>query len=310
MVMPPGEGLSADDRLLESEPALVEALRDKILASGPITFARFMQRALYEADLGYYAVPVSRIGREGDFLTAPEAHGLFGRTLAGQVAECWRRLGGPPRFTLREYGAASGALAAPLLTSLRDKAPEAYAALTYEPVEVNAYRLAGLRARLEGEGTADRLDPELGDRAGSGGARAGTAGATGRGGGGRHVARRGCRDGTDHRRLARQQRHGKDEGKPVLAEGLSFSITVHRQFLTSIDDWRVVVPCLPVSGRLFAVWAVIQTLYLVAQVASGLDGETGNIVGKGFDARAAAYVLILERGACQRELSVRYDLVD
>ena len=158
MVMPPGEGLSADDRLLESEPALVEALRDEILASGPITFARFMQRALYEADLGYYAVPVSRIGREGDFLTAPEAHGLFGRTLAGQVAECWRRLGGPPRFTLREYGAGSGALAAPLLASLRDEAPEAYVALIYQPVEVNAYRLAGLRARLEGEGTADRLD--------------------------------------------------------------------------------------------------------------------------------------------------------
>jgi SAM-dependent MidA family methyltransferase len=157
--MPPGGGPTAGDRLLESEPALVEALRAEILASGPITFARFMQRALYEPGLGYYAVPVSRIGREGDFLTAPEAHGLFGRTLAGQVAECWRRLDGPPRFTLREYGAGSGALASPLLVGLRDEAPEAYVALTYQPLEVNPYRLAGLRARLEGEGTADRLDP-------------------------------------------------------------------------------------------------------------------------------------------------------
>jgi SAM-dependent MidA family methyltransferase len=149
----------ADDRWQESEPELVEALRDEILASGPITFARFMQRALYEPDLGYYAVPVSRIGREGDFLTAPEAHALFGWTLASQVAECWRRLEGPPRFMLREYGAGSGALAAPLLAGLRDEAPEAYAALTYQPVEVNPHRLAELRARLEADGTADRLDP-------------------------------------------------------------------------------------------------------------------------------------------------------
>ncbi len=163
VVTPSAGGPSADDRWLESEPALVEALRDEILAAGPITFARFMERALYEPGLGYYMVPTARARREGDFLTAPEAHTLFGRTLASQVAECWRRLARPPRFTLREYGAGSGALAAPLLSSLRDEAPEAYAALTYQPVEVNPHRLAELQARLEAEGTADRLDPGIWD---------------------------------------------------------------------------------------------------------------------------------------------------
>ena len=161
VVMPSAAGMIADDRWQESEPELVEALRDEILASGSITFAGFMQRALYEPGLGYYEVPAARPGRGGDFLTAPEAHKLFGRTLASQVAECWRRLEGPPRFTLREYGAGSGALAAPLLSNLRDEAPEAYAALAYQPLDVNPHRLAELQARLEGDGTADRLDPGI-----------------------------------------------------------------------------------------------------------------------------------------------------
>ncbi len=160
--VPPRPGpsrVSADHEwhLLESQPALVDALRDEILSSGPITFARFMSRALYEPGQGYYAVAAPRPGRDGDFLTAPEAHPLFGRTLAGQIVDCWERLGGPSRFTLREYGAGSGSLAAPLLATLRDEAPETFAALVYQPVEVNPYRLADLHARLEREAGADPL---------------------------------------------------------------------------------------------------------------------------------------------------------
>ncbi len=102
-------GPTADSRLLESETALVERLRDEILAGGPITFARFMERALYEPGLGYYAVGDARPGRGGDFLTAPEAHSLFGRTLASQVAECWRRLGGSaPLHAARIRGRVGG----------------------------------------------------------------------------------------------------------------------------------------------------------------------------------------------------------
>ena len=142
---------------LESQPALVDALRDEILSSGAITFARFMSRALYEPGQGYYAVAAPRPGRDGDFLTAPEAHPLFGRTLARQIVDCWERLGGPSRFTLREYGAGSGSLAAPLLATLRDEAPETFAALVYQPAEVNPYRLADLRARLEQEAGVDPL---------------------------------------------------------------------------------------------------------------------------------------------------------
>ena len=38
----------------ESEPRLVERIRAEIAADGPITFARFMELALYDPELGYY----------------------------------------------------------------------------------------------------------------------------------------------------------------------------------------------------------------------------------------------------------------
>jgi SAM-dependent MidA family methyltransferase len=153
-----GSQPSVDARRLDSDAGLVDAIRDEILAQGAITFARFMQRALYEPGRGYYAGPEPRPGRDGDFLTAPEAHDLFGRTVARQVAECWHRLDGPAAFTVREYGAGNGMLAAAMLAGLRDEEPPAYGAVAYEPIELNPWRMAELRGRLERDGLRDRLD--------------------------------------------------------------------------------------------------------------------------------------------------------
>jgi SAM-dependent MidA family methyltransferase len=105
-------------------PELIDRLRHDIELNGPITFAHFMQRALYEPGLGYYATSRDRPTREGDFLTAPELHPIFGRAVAAQVDEMWQRLGRPADFTIREYGAGRGTLGAAIDHSFR-----------YEPVE-------------------------------------------------------------------------------------------------------------------------------------------------------------------------------
>ena len=60
-----------------------------IRASGPVSFARFMDIALYHPTLGYYRQPGRKPGRGGDFMTSPELHPFFGNTLARQVAETW-----------------------------------------------------------------------------------------------------------------------------------------------------------------------------------------------------------------------------
>ena len=71
-----------------SDPDLTERLRSEIRRSGPMTFARFMELALYDPMAGYYTSPQGHAaaskgpGRNADFLTAPESHPIFGWALA------------------------------------------------------------------------------------------------------------------------------------------------------------------------------------------------------------------------------------
>jgi SAM-dependent MidA family methyltransferase len=89
----------------------VAAIRDEIQASagGRITFARFMERALTEPDLGYYATSELRPTRTGDFLTAPELHPLFGRCI-GRLVGAAQTASGRSSYRVLEYGAGRGTL--------------------------------------------------------------------------------------------------------------------------------------------------------------------------------------------------------
>jgi SAM-dependent MidA family methyltransferase len=139
----------------------VEQLRARIAASGPITFAAFMEVALYDPDHGYYRRPERRPGRGGDFLTAPEATPLFGITLARQMADCWERLGSPDRFTIREYGAGIGGLAYDILAGLSEASPGAFEAVEYRLVDVNDAQLAGAIDAMTEVGLGGKVSAEL-----------------------------------------------------------------------------------------------------------------------------------------------------
>jgi len=143
-----------------SDPDLVARICGEIAATGPITFARFMELALYDPEGGYYRAAAERAGRTGDFLTAPEAHPIFGRALARQLEETWERLDRPRPFVVREYGAGSGALAAALLAELDREGGAAGGVTIYEPVEINAHRREQLGERLRSAGLGERLLPE------------------------------------------------------------------------------------------------------------------------------------------------------
>ncbi|HEY7598334.1 MAG TPA: SAM-dependent methyltransferase [Candidatus Limnocylindrales bacterium] len=106
------------------DPRLVELLRSEIEGAGPITFARFMQLALYAPGLGYYATSAERATRDGDFLTAPELHPIFGRVLARQIEEMRQRLGTPRGFVVREHGAARQVLRTAMPDGVRYEAIE------------------------------------------------------------------------------------------------------------------------------------------------------------------------------------------
>ena len=121
--------------------ALVARLRDEIGATGPVTFARFMERALYEPDLGYYATTHDRPTMTGDFLTAPELHPIFGWAIANQIDEMWRRLGEPSDFVLREYGAGRGTLGRTVGEGLARTGSPLAKQLRYDPIDIDAGEL-------------------------------------------------------------------------------------------------------------------------------------------------------------------------
>jgi len=61
-------------------------IREEIARSGAVSFARFMELALYAPACGYYERPRD-IGRRGDFFTSVSVGPVFGGLLAFQFAQ-------------------------------------------------------------------------------------------------------------------------------------------------------------------------------------------------------------------------------
>jgi SAM-dependent MidA family methyltransferase len=155
--------MTPDPRLpaTESLAELAAVIRSEIESSPShrITFARFMELALYEPELGYYRGGTDRPTRTGDFLTAPETHDIFGWTVARRLEEMWAELGRPRSFRIFEYGAGSGTLAVSILEGFyRHGQTELLNSVRYTPIETNPHRLADLAARFDGAGFAEQLD--------------------------------------------------------------------------------------------------------------------------------------------------------
>jgi SAM-dependent MidA family methyltransferase len=85
-------------------------------SAGKITFAQFMQHALYESGLGYYTAGAHKFGAEGDFVTAPEISPLFGYCLAEQCRDVLCTLRSP---CILEFGAGTGKMALHILQHLQ-----------------------------------------------------------------------------------------------------------------------------------------------------------------------------------------------
>ncbi len=96
------------------EARLVEELR----SNPPITFAGFMDRALYDAQHGYYASGIQRTGWAGDFVTSPEIDPAFGTLWAAAFERIWEAAGRPEPFHAIEIGAGEGGFAHAVLDAV------------------------------------------------------------------------------------------------------------------------------------------------------------------------------------------------
>jgi len=135
---------TAEEQALSAR--LQQRIREEIAAAGgAISFARFMELALYAPELGYYAAGKQKFGAAGDFTTAPELGSLFARCLARPCQDILAELGGGD---ILEVGAGSGALATDLLLELETLGalPERYLILELG-TELRARQAETLRDR-------------------------------------------------------------------------------------------------------------------------------------------------------------------
>lgn len=113
-----GNQLSSDQQQITSE--LQALLGNRIQTDGPMPFSEYMHSCLYEPGLGYYVNGLSKIGADGDFITAPELSVSFASCLATQAAEVLQAQSfkATAGRDILEFGAGSGRLACDVLKAL------------------------------------------------------------------------------------------------------------------------------------------------------------------------------------------------
>jgi SAM-dependent MidA family methyltransferase len=133
--------------VIELSPLHTEVKR-LIKASGPMPVWRYMDLCLSHPQHGYY---ISRdpLGREGDFITAPEVSQMFGELLGLWAASVWKALGSPQLFRLIEIGPGRGTMMSDALRALR-VLPPLYQTLPGQLVYNNPVRGQNHNATLTG----------------------------------------------------------------------------------------------------------------------------------------------------------------
>ncbi len=103
----------------ETPSPLLDHIKRRIVLSGPISIADFMNEALAHPEYGYYRKQ-DPFGRAGDFITAPEVSQMFGELIGLWAAVSWQQMGCPPKIDLIELGPGRGTLMADALRAVRN----------------------------------------------------------------------------------------------------------------------------------------------------------------------------------------------
>lgn len=127
---------------------LAAALRERIARDGPISVHDYMQVCLADRRAGYYARR-QPIGREGDFVTAPEISQIFGELIGIWVAAVWQSMGEPASVIVAELGPGRGTLMADALRVFKT-VPKLFDSVTVALVETSPVLREAQRGTLRG----------------------------------------------------------------------------------------------------------------------------------------------------------------
>ncbi len=121
-------------------------LKERIKREGLITVADYMQACLHDPEFGYY-VKQPAIGRDGDFITAPEISQIFGELIGLWCAVVWQQMGSPEKVNLIELGPGRGTLMRDALRAA-SKVPGFVEAISVHLVETSHHLQAVQRETL------------------------------------------------------------------------------------------------------------------------------------------------------------------
>lgn len=122
---------------LSGHSGLISEIKTQIQKKGHITFADFMDMALYSPAKGYYLSDRTKWGADGDYLTNIDISPVFSRLLASQLNQMWEMLGSPPEFTIVEIGAGRGTLSFQIKEAIEDSFHEFYKTVDFKLVDVS-----------------------------------------------------------------------------------------------------------------------------------------------------------------------------
>lgn len=126
---------------------LEQLIRDRIRDHGPVPVSDYMTLALAHSDQGYYQ-KADPLGREGDFITAPEISQAFGEIIGLWCVVTWQQAGGPSPFHLVELGPGRGTLMADALRAA-SAVPDFIAAADIHLVETSPVLRACQQEKLQ-----------------------------------------------------------------------------------------------------------------------------------------------------------------
>ena len=115
----------------EGSRSLLGEIRAQIEAKGSLPVSDYMRRCLAHTYAGG-----RMLGRDGDFVTAPEISQIFGELLGLWAAVVWQQMGSPVPVHLVELGPGRGTMMADMLRAIR-RVPAFAAAVSVHMVETS-----------------------------------------------------------------------------------------------------------------------------------------------------------------------------
>ena len=127
---------------------ILSHLKQKMLTNRNkcLSYAEFMQEALYHPNYGYYMKDRKKVGTEGDFYTSSNVSDVYGKIFAKHFYRVLRQTDLPP--VIYEMGGGTGRFARQLLEEIREIDASFYKELTYVMIETSSYHISEQKKQI------------------------------------------------------------------------------------------------------------------------------------------------------------------